>query len=107
MAKKVWTFELEDGSHTVELEYGCFSGKRTIRLDGKMVKQGATKLFDTGSEHVFEIRGLRIDFLGEDSNIIQYRNSRGCENAYGYMRKIFRVNLSESKVYEEARHAVN
>lgn len=34
MARKVWTFELEDGSHSVELEHGYFSGERKIRVDG-------------------------------------------------------------------------
>ncbi len=34
MAKKVWEFTLEDGKHTVELERGSWSHKKTVTVDG-------------------------------------------------------------------------
>lgn len=39
MTKKTWHFQLEDGFHTVELDYGYFSGKRQIRVDGEVALQ--------------------------------------------------------------------
>ncbi len=31
METKVWTFNLSDGQHTVELDHGYWSGKRIIK----------------------------------------------------------------------------
>jgi hypothetical protein len=69
MARKVWTFEIEDGRHTVELEHGYWSGKRIIRMDGKVVQQTGkiAHLFDAGSEHRF--------LAGEHSFVIYIRPS--------------------------------
>jgi hypothetical protein len=56
--KTVWTFELEDGKHTVELDHGLYSGRRAIRLDGRLVERTSKPrflLFDTGSDHAFQI----------------------------------------------------
>ena len=36
MATKVWTFELEDGRHVVEIHHGYIGGKRVLKIDGKM-----------------------------------------------------------------------
>ena len=58
MAEKTWTFDLEDGSHTVELEHGTISGKRVIRVDGEVVEE-STQLIDMGSIHPFEINAHR------------------------------------------------
>jgi hypothetical protein len=54
MAKKVWTVDLEDGHHTVELEHAYLSGKRVITLDGREVVR-AQSVLDFGSEHPFQI----------------------------------------------------
>lgn len=32
----VWDIPLTDGVHTVELEHGTLTGKRVIRVDGKV-----------------------------------------------------------------------
>ena len=56
MANRTWTFKLEDGTHTVDLEHGYFSGKRTIYVDNKLVLE-EKKSFDTGSAHSFQING--------------------------------------------------
>lgn len=56
MATKVWTFNLSDGQHTVELDHGQWSGKRLIKVDGELVEE-SQKFFDTGSEHRFDISG--------------------------------------------------
>lgn len=58
MANKVWTINLEDGQHTVELEHGYFSGKRLIRIDGRPLAHPAKatrSTIDFGSEHPFRI----------------------------------------------------
>ena len=49
-------FGLDDGRHVVELEHGYWSGKRVIRVDGKLLEV-SRKLLDTGSEHYFELNG--------------------------------------------------
>ncbi len=62
MAKKVWTFMLEDGTHTVELAHGYWSGKRTIRVDGKLLQHTAKvghAVMDFGSDHPFSIGSHR------------------------------------------------
>lgn len=33
----VWDIPLTDGIHTVELEHGTLTGKRVIRVDGKVL----------------------------------------------------------------------
>jgi hypothetical protein len=62
MAKKVWNFELDNIVHTVELEHGYWSGKRLLKVDGKIIEQTANvndMFSDLGSEHAFEIDGHR------------------------------------------------
>lgn len=54
MAKRVWTVDLPDGSHTVELEHGYWSGKRVVRVDGNIVLQ-TRKLLDYGSSYAIPI----------------------------------------------------
>lgn len=56
MTTKTWNFELDGFKHTVVLEHGYFSGKRKIRVDGKMVEE-SKKLFDMGSDHIFAVAG--------------------------------------------------
>jgi hypothetical protein len=56
MATKSWLLDLDDGSHTVELDHGAFSGKRTIRVDGRVVHE-STNFLDIGSKHSFEVGG--------------------------------------------------
>lgn len=58
MAKKTWTFRLDDRLHVVELEHGYFSGKRIIHVDGKLLEtttKGVRAFIDFGSEHSFQI----------------------------------------------------
>ena len=54
MAHKRWVLKSDEGVHTVELEHGYFSGKRIIRVDGRIIDQ-SEKWFDTGSIHPFQI----------------------------------------------------
>lgn len=56
MDTKVWTFNLSDGQHEVELNHGYWSGKRLIKADGQIVEE-SQKLFDAGSEHRFDLSG--------------------------------------------------
>lgn len=56
MAKLSWIIKLEDNKHKVELEHGYFSGKRIVRLDGKVIEHIRYNLFDTGSKHKFKIK---------------------------------------------------
>ncbi len=37
MTKKTWEFRLAGIGHKVELEHNCFSGKRSIRVDGRLL----------------------------------------------------------------------
>lgn len=58
MAKKSWSFQLEGGTHTIDLEHGYWSGKRKIYLDGTLIHESFKTqllLFDTGSEIPFQI----------------------------------------------------
>jgi hypothetical protein len=60
MAQKSWIIELEDGVHTVELNHGYFTGKRSIRVDDEAIilhPDEKQKLFDTGSTHSFKVSG--------------------------------------------------
>jgi len=60
MTKMIWTVDVEDGKHIVELEHGSFSGKRKILVDGKDIqlpKSQTYKLFDYGSKHNFHLSG--------------------------------------------------
>ena len=62
MADKIWQFSLEDGSHTVRLVHGFFSGHRDIFLDGQLREQSRRlrhMLLDCGSHHEFEVSGHR------------------------------------------------
>lgn len=56
MGQRSWTFATEGGQHTVQVEHGYWSGKRTITLDGNAVHK-STKFWDTGSEHRFDAGG--------------------------------------------------
>ena len=55
MPKKSWTIQLEDGTHTVEMEHNLFSNKRTIRVDDQVVEQGKFSTFDFGGDYPFPI----------------------------------------------------
>lgn len=55
MVKKVWKIKLEDGRHTVKLEYsGTFGKIKALLVDGKSVKH-KRKLTYRKSEHPFKI----------------------------------------------------
>ena len=54
MPKREWSFELADGRHTVELDYGYWSGKREIYIDG-LPYESSRNIWDTGSVHHFKI----------------------------------------------------
>jgi hypothetical protein len=55
MAKKTWNIQLEDGTHTVELDKKWLSGKRTLRVDGQIVATGKSTWAYTGSDDAFQI----------------------------------------------------
>ena len=59
MARKIWTIDLEDGKHVIDLEHGYFSGQRKIIVDGKLLEatSKARHLFDMGSVHPIQING--------------------------------------------------
>jgi len=53
-----WTLSLDGKAHTVELDHGWLLGRRTIRLDGRVLEHTATvrhALLDRGSRHPFQI----------------------------------------------------
>jgi hypothetical protein len=57
MAKKVWSFELADGYHTVRLDHGFLDGRREITVDG-IPLETSSRILDTGSVHHFEVSGV-------------------------------------------------
>lgn len=60
MAKRTWMLMLDDERHIIELEHGYFSGKRSIRIDGKQLQLPSfesQQLVDTGSRHAFRLSG--------------------------------------------------
>ena len=60
MAKKTWTFKLQDGTHTVVLEHGTISGKRAIFIDENKLDlppSEARQFMDSGSTHTFQVSG--------------------------------------------------
>lgn len=38
-----WNVPLTDGVHTIEFEHGTTSGKRVIRVDGKVIQNKTSK----------------------------------------------------------------
>ena len=58
MATKDFKFTLEDGEHTVHLEHGSISGKRSILVDGQPLTQ-EKKFVDSGGDYPFQINGHR------------------------------------------------
>jgi hypothetical protein len=65
----VWTLDLEDGRHTVELEHGFFSGRRAIRVDGRLLEQSGT----TGN-----VSTVLAGWLGMGSERENSINGHGC-----------------------------
>ena len=59
MTKTSWTVDLEGRRRVIELDHGAISGKREIRVDGKLVEK-SRKLFDSGSSHTFQLDGHMI-----------------------------------------------
>jgi hypothetical protein len=55
MSKTSWTIQLEDGTHTVELDKRWAGGKRVIRVDGQIVRESKTVWLDTGSDDDFQL----------------------------------------------------
>jgi hypothetical protein len=51
MTKKSWTIQLENESHTVDMEHNLFSNKRTIRVDDQVVEQGSFSAIDLGGDY--------------------------------------------------------
>ena len=56
MRQRSWTFQDDEGKHTVKVEHGYWSGKRIITLDGVVIHE-SRKFWDTGSEHRFDAAG--------------------------------------------------
>lgn len=76
MTTRTWKVELEDGAHTVQLEHGYFSGKRTISVDGQPVVQTAKAshaAFDVGSQQAFTVAGHPCEVRIETPNGLTYR----------------------------------
>ena len=77
MTNKIWEFELEGRMHKVELEHGYWSGKKTIKVDGKVIINTSWNLFDTGGEYRFKIDDhpsivrIRVQTLGFSSCIYE------------------------------------
>lgn len=55
MPTRSWTVQLEDGTHTVDLDKRWASGKRIIRADGQIVLETERVWMDTGSDDEFQL----------------------------------------------------
>jgi hypothetical protein len=57
MGRCTWSAELSDGVHTIELDHGYWSGKRRIKVDGKLVHEGGgwIKVWAFGSRDIISI----------------------------------------------------
>ena len=60
MPKKSWMIQLEDGTHTVDLNTRWASGKRIIRVDGQIVFESRSALMNTGGDDDFI--GINVPF---------------------------------------------
>ena len=110
MRYRVWTFNLDDGPHRVELQHGYWSGTRLIRADGKVIeKTGWLRKLDTGSKHAFELGEheceIKIGFLWElgigytllvNGQVVRNIKKRQPEESY-------LVEIVEEKYIEEPR----
>jgi hypothetical protein len=67
MPKKSWTIQLEDGTHTVELDKRWASGKRIIRVDGQIVFESKLAWMNTGNDDEFRV-GLHECVLHSRTN---------------------------------------
>lgn len=67
MAGKTWTLQIDGKPHQVSVDHSFWTGARTISVDGQVIER-SRKVFDTGSEHHFEVAGrpcqLRIQSAG-------------------------------------------
>jgi hypothetical protein len=76
MSTKVWTWNDDAERHVVEIEHSWFSGKRTLKVDGKIVETSGNKWWDTGSEHRFK--------AGSKDCVLRIRN-----NWFGFNYELF------------------
>lgn len=60
--KKTWTLDVDGASHTIELDHGFWSGKRTISVDGR-VAHASRRLIDFGSNTPIEVGTHRINVI--------------------------------------------
>ena len=65
MGKKVWTFTVKDGNHTVALEHDYFSGRRKITVDDRIILETGKHLMDAGSMYRFQVSGVPCQVLIE------------------------------------------
>lgn len=63
MPRKVWAVQTAAQAHTVELDHGATSGRRSLKVDGaKIPLDGPSiRLFDAGGEHRFELDGKPVE----------------------------------------------
>lgn len=51
----MWTVQLEDGQHAIELEHGPFSARQTVSIDGQVAEHGQISFIDFGGDYPFKI----------------------------------------------------
>jgi hypothetical protein len=90
MAKKSWTFELDNEQHIVKIDHGYFSGKKVIYLDGEVLEE-SRKIIDTDSEHTFQI-GDHTCRIVVESNWVKFNydlivDGRSIESGEAFRRR--------------------
>ncbi|KAL5240945.1 hypothetical protein ACI65C_008355 [Semiaphis heraclei] len=67
----VWKLPLADGIHEIEFEHGTATGKRIIRLDGKIVKR-KDWMFRLVGDEVFDIDKVQCTIKVEPDGLFMY-----------------------------------
>ncbi|CAH1724784.1 fas apoptotic inhibitory molecule 1 [Aphis gossypii] len=67
----VWKLPLADGIHEIEFEHGTATGKRVIRLDGKIVRR-KDWMFRLVGDEVFEIDNVQCTIKVEPDGLFMY-----------------------------------
>ncbi len=69
MTQRVWTIDLDGGSHAVEFDHRFFSGKRTIRVDRQIATEARPALSMLGDDLPFQI-GAHSGVVHTRSNLL-------------------------------------
>lgn len=82
MVKKEWQVQLDDGSHTIQLDQGYFSARRQVRLDGRLLPKTEVKSTQSllgNNDYEFAI-GAHQGKVITRSNLLSYTYDPAIDN---------------------------